>query len=139
MDYFPLFADLTDRPCLVVGGGRVASRKVRQLLRAGARITVNASSLDPVLLDMANTGKITATVGEFKPELVIDHLLIVAATSDATVNQAVAATAAANFRLCNVVDDCEHSSFIVPAIVDREPLTVAISSGGRDGEFGNAA
>jgi uroporphyrin-III C-methyltransferase/precorrin-2 dehydrogenase/sirohydrochlorin ferrochelatase len=131
VDYFPLFADLTDRPCLVVGGGRVASRKVRQLLRAGARITVNASSLDPVLLDMANTGKITATVGEFKPELVIDHLLIVAATSDATVNQAVAAAAAANFRLCNVVDDCEHSSFIVPAIVDREPLTVAISSGGR--------
>ena len=131
MDYFPIFADLTDRPCLVVGGGRVAVRKVRQLLRAGARITVNASSLDPVLLDMVNTGKITATVGTFEPELVVDHLLIVAATSDVAVNIEVAAAAAANFRMCNVVDDCKLSSFIVPAIVDREPLTVAVSSGGR--------
>lgn len=131
VDYFPLFADLTDRPCLVVGGGRVAGRKVRQLLRAGARITVNASSLDPVLLDLASAGKITPAIGAFEPALVNDHLLIIAATSDAAVNQAVAAAAAANFRLCNVVDDGEHSSFIVPGIIDRAPLTVAISSGGR--------
>ena len=131
MDYFPLFADLTDRPCLVVGGGRVAGRKVRQLLRAGAKITVNAKSLDPDLLELTNTGRITASVGAFVPELVNDHLLIIAATSDAAVNQAVAETAAANFRLCNVVDDRKHSSFIVPGIIDRDPMIVAISSGGR--------
>ena len=113
MDYFPLFADLTDRPCLVVGGGRVAGRKVRQLLRAGAKITVNARSLNPYLLELTKTGKITATVGAFVPELVNDHLLIIAATSDAAVNRVVAETAAANFRFCNVVDDRKHSSFIV--------------------------
>lgn len=130
MDYFPLFADLTDRPCLVVGGGRVAGRKVRQLLRAGAKITVNAISLNPYLLELTKTGKITATVGAFVPELVNDHLLIIAATSDAAVNRAVAETAAANFRFCNVVDDRKHSSFIVPGIIDRDPMTIAISSGG---------
>lgn len=131
MDYFPLFTDLTDRPCLVVGGGRVAGRKVRQLLRAGAKITVNARSLNPDLLELNKIGKITAAVGEFVPELVKDHLLIIAATSDAAVNQAVAKTAEENFRFCNVVDDRKHSSFIVPGIIDRDPMIVAISSGGR--------
>jgi len=131
MDYFPLFADLHDRPCLIVGGGAVASRKVRQLQRAGARVTVNAPQLTAELHKLAEDGKITHAAGDFDPALIQDHLLIIAATDDRQTNHAVAAAARTSQRLCNVVDDGPACSFIVPSVVDRSPLLIAVSSGGQ--------
>lgn len=131
MDYLPLFVRLEGRPALVVGGGAVASRKVAWLRRAGARVTVNAPRLHPELADRMAAGEIRVEARDFDPALVPGHWLVVAATSDPAVNGAVAAAAEHHLRLCNVVDDPVPSTFISPAVVDRSPVLVAVSSGGR--------
>ncbi|MEY2921096.1 MAG: hypothetical protein RL261_2401 [Pseudomonadota bacterium] len=127
MRYFPLFADLHGRRVLVVGGGAVAERKVRLLLDAGARVRLVAP-------------EVTAWLGEhpavevhrvaFVPEYFDGAVLAIAATDDSEVNAAVAAAGRERNVLVNVVDVSELSSFIVPAIVDRSPLVIAISTGG---------
>jgi uroporphyrin-III C-methyltransferase/precorrin-2 dehydrogenase/sirohydrochlorin ferrochelatase len=131
MDYFPLFAKLDAQPCLVVGGGTVAGRKVRQLLKSGARITVNAPFLNDELSTLVADGAIDHRPGSFEPALIANHLLIIAATSDPAVNVEVAKCARQANRLCNVVDNADASGFIMPSVVDRSPVVVAISSGAR--------
>ena len=131
MEYFPLFAVLKNQPCLVVGGGEVALRKIRQLRRAGGRVTCNAPALHPEIRTWADAGELQIVEAEFRPELVASQLLIIAATSDRATNRAVASAAREAGKLCNVVDDGEACTFIVPSIIDRSPLVVAISSGGR--------
>lgn len=130
MQYLPLFARLTNRPCLVVGGGAVAERKVELLLAAGARVTVNAPHLTPGLETGVAAGRIGVHRGPFDPTLVRTHLLVIGATSDPAVNQAVAAAADAALVLCNVVDNPQLSTYISPSLVDRSPLILAVSSGG---------
>jgi len=130
MDYFPLFARLDGRRCLVVGGGRVAERKVRRLLDAGADVTVNAPALNEALESLARDGGIRWAAGAFDPAGVDRHLFVIAATSDRRVNEQVAQACRNARRLCNVVDDNGLSSAIVPAIIDRSPLIVAIGTGG---------
>ncbi len=131
MDYFPIFAKLRNRPCLVVGGGAVASRKVHQLLKSGARITVNSPILNDDLRRLASDGCIAIQSRSFDPLLIEQNLLIIAATSDPQINREVADTARRKNRLCNVVDDGEASGFIMPSVIDRSPIVVAVSSGGR--------
>ncbi len=131
MQYLPIFASLSGQPCLVVGGGHVAERKVAQLLAAGARVTVNAPQLSPGLKADAEAGRIDLVLRPFDPSLVPFQLLVIAATDDRAVNHAVAESARIALRLCNVVDDPEVSTFISPSIVDRSPLLVAVSSGGQ--------
>jgi uroporphyrin-III C-methyltransferase/precorrin-2 dehydrogenase/sirohydrochlorin ferrochelatase len=130
MNLFPLFADLTGRPCLVVGGGEVARRKVELLLKAGAQVTVNAPDFGEAITALAAAGRVRLQVGAFDPALIPQHWLVVAATPDGAVNRAVAAAADAATRFCNVVDGPEDSSFISPSVVDRSPIVVAVSSGG---------
>jgi uroporphyrin-III C-methyltransferase/precorrin-2 dehydrogenase/sirohydrochlorin ferrochelatase len=130
MDYFPLFANLRGQPCLLVGGGEVAGRKARLLAAAGAHLTVNAPHCCPALHELLRTKGGRLHEGPFEPELIRDHVLVIAATSDPGVNRRVAEVARAKRRLCNVVDDGMASTFIVPAIVDRSPIMVAVSSGG---------
>jgi uroporphyrin-III C-methyltransferase/precorrin-2 dehydrogenase/sirohydrochlorin ferrochelatase len=131
MEFFPLFARLANHPCLVVGGGDVARRKVLDLLAADARVTVNTPVLCPELETLAATGRITLHRAPFDAALVESHLLVIAATSDPAVNAAVAAAARDRMRLCNVVDDGDSSTFIVPSVIDRDPIVLAVSSGGR--------
>ena len=130
MDHFPLFARIAHQPCLVVGGGVVALRKARELLRAGARVTVNAPELHPGIRELARAGALRVEQRPFTASLVAESLLVIAATDDRDINAAVAAAAAERHRLCNVVDDGEASSFIFPAVVERSPVIIAISSGG---------
>lgn len=130
MHQFPLFARITGEPCLVVGGGVVALRKVRALRAAGARVTVNAPVISAELHQLASTGAVTLEQREFDPALIDRHLLVIAATSRREINHQVAAAARAAFRLCNIVDDGAASSYISPAVVDRSPLLIAVSSGG---------
>jgi uroporphyrin-III C-methyltransferase/precorrin-2 dehydrogenase/sirohydrochlorin ferrochelatase len=111
MRHFPVFLDLQDAPVLIVGGGEVAARKEALLRRAGAAMTV-------VVPD------------RFEARNVRGMRLVIAATGDAQANAAVAAAARAANVPVNVVDDASLSSFIMPAIVDRSPLVVAISTGG---------
>ena len=126
MKMFPLFADLAQRPVLVVGGGEVAARKVASLLAARARVTVGA----PELAKLAGDGRIQHAEGEYREEWLDGAWLVIAATTDRAINAAVARDAAYRRVFANVVDDAELSTFHVPAIVDRSPLVVAISSGG---------
>jgi uroporphyrin-III C-methyltransferase/precorrin-2 dehydrogenase/sirohydrochlorin ferrochelatase len=129
--YFPLFADLLGRRVLVVGGGEVAERKVRLLREAGARIDLVARELVASGLSAwSSDGSVSWLACEFDESQLDGATLVVAATSDGALNERIARTARARHLLCNVVDDAERSSFIVPAIVDRSPLVIAISSGG---------
>jgi uroporphyrin-III C-methyltransferase/precorrin-2 dehydrogenase/sirohydrochlorin ferrochelatase len=111
MRHFPVFLDLQDAPVLIVGDGEVAARKRALLRRAGAAVSVVAP-------------------GRFEAADVRGLRLVIAATGDARVNAAVASAARAANVPINVVDDASLSSFVMPAIVDRSPLVVAISTGG---------
>ncbi len=131
MDYLPLFIRLKDMPCLVVGGGIVATRKTRQLLRANAAVTVVASEPCEELRRLAKSGAIELAVKDFSEDCVGAAQFVIAATSRDQVNKRVAAAAAKKHRLSNVVDDSQLSTAIMPAIIDRSPLLIAISTGGR--------
>ena len=130
MDYFPLFLDLRDRPVLLVGGGAVAARKLALLLEAGAAVTVVAPQLGEALRTAPFAGRFGWREACFEPSMIGGQRLVIAATGDRAVNAAVAAAATAAGIPVNVVDDLALSSAIVPAIVDRSPLLVAISSAG---------
>ncbi len=127
MRYFPLFADLHGRRVLVVGGGAVAERKVRLLLEAGASVCLVAPAVTEWLGANAQVEVHRVT---FEPRHFDGAVLAIAATDDRLVNEAVAAAGRLRNVLVNVVDVSELSSFIVPAIVDRSPLVIAISTGG---------
>ncbi|HEX6992829.1 MAG TPA: siroheme synthase CysG [Gammaproteobacteria bacterium] len=131
MRHLPLFASLKDRPCLIVGGGGVAERRARLLREAGARVTVRAPAFSAALERLAaEDAGVTLDRRPFADDDVEPFWLVVAATDDPAVNARAAAAAERARRFCNVVDDAERSSFIMPAIVDRDPVTIAISSGG---------
>ena len=137
MQHLPLFARLDGRRCLVVGGGDVGARKTRLLLRAGAEVTVASPDLNDELGQLLEDGTIShvhgdagADAGRFTAGELRPYWLIIAATSDRELNAAVARSAEAARRFCNVVDDPELGNFIMPAIVDRAPVTVAVSTGG---------
>ena len=130
MDFLPVFLDLREQPCLVVGGGEVAARKCALLLRAGAQVTVLAPQLEPALGAELAAGRIAHRPGRFREEDLEGFALAIAATDDQAVNRAVAAAARARRIPVNVVDQPTLCSFILPSIIERAPLTVAVSSGG---------
>ncbi|WP_146741563.1 precorrin-2 dehydrogenase/sirohydrochlorin ferrochelatase family protein, partial [Lonsdalea populi] len=130
MNYLPVFADLRQRPVLVVGGGEVAMRKITLLLRAGAEVRVAARELCSLLDALQQDGKVTWIAREFSPELLDPVFLVIAATDDAKLNETVSKAADRRQKLVNVVDDQPKCSFIFPSLIDRSPLMVAISSSG---------
>ncbi|HGM4773933.1 TPA: siroheme synthase CysG [Serratia marcescens] len=131
MDYLPIFADLKQRPVLVVGGGDVAARKVDLLQRAGAEIRIVAQSLSPELEQQRQQGQLLWLGKTFDPQQLDDVFLAIAATDDNALNAAVFAEADKRRVLANVVDDQPRCSFIFPSIIDRSPLVVAVSSSGQ--------
>ncbi len=130
MEYFPLFLRLTDQPVLIVGAGVIAARKADLLLAAGARITVVAPAMGEDIAELAHCGKLTFIAAEFMPAHLPGQRLVVAATNDAAINEAISQAAHAAGVLVNVVDDLARSNCIVPAIIDRNPVLVACSTGG---------
>src|SRR6266699_4865192 len=130
MDYLPVFLRLDGHPVVVVGGGTVALRKAAWLRRAGARVTVVAPGVHAELAQQAARGELRQIAEEFTPEHLAGAVAVVAATADRATNASVAASARARGVPVNVVDDAELSTFIFPAIVDRSPIVVAVSSGG---------
>ncbi|AVE49980.1 Siroheme synthase [Serratia marcescens] len=131
MDYLPIFADLKQRPVLVVGGGDVAARKVDLLQRAGAEIRIVAQSLSPELEQQRQQGQLLWLGKTFDPQQLDEVFLAIAATDDNALNAAVFAEADKRRVLANVVDDQPRCSFIFPSIIDRSPLVVAVSSSGQ--------
>ena len=131
MDYLPIFTKLENRPCLVVGGGDVALRKVHLLLKAGADVTVCALAFHADLLQYAKNQQLNILERTFSKDLLEDKWLVIAATNQKQVNRDIAEASHEQQLLVNVVDDPDISSFIMPSIVDRSPIVVAISSGGK--------
>lgn len=130
MKFFPVFLDIRDQACLVVGGGEVACRKVSSLLRSGARITVVAPERIDNLARLLDKENMTYRCKSFSDEDVIGFRLVISATDDPSVNQAVHRAALTQGIPVNVVDCPELCSFIFPAVVDRSPLLIAVSTGG---------
>ncbi len=130
MTLFPLFANLRHRAVLVIGGGEIAERKVRLMLAAGARVSVVAPYAVDALQELARQERIVLYRERYQARHLDGAWLIIAATDDRPVNQRIAQDAQQARILVNVVDDPELSSFQVPAIVDRSPLIIAISSTG---------
>ena len=130
MDFLPIFLDVRARPCLVVGGGEVAARKVELLVRANATVTVVAPELGQSLTRYRDAGRLSHHARNFRPDDIDGCTLVIAATDDAALNGEVSKHCRERAIPVNVVDGPELCSFIVPSIVDRSPLIVAVSSGG---------
>lgn len=134
MKHYPAFLNLKDKPCLVVGGGKVARRKVKILLTAQAKIVIIAPQLSQEMADLTAQCPTQVThlsktfadddIDQYKPRLII------AATDQRQVNARIAELAHERAIWVNVADDPQASSFIVPSIVDRSPVTIAVSTGG---------
>ncbi|WP_318519561.1 siroheme synthase CysG [Photobacterium leiognathi] len=131
MDYLPIFADLKRRPCLVVGGDDSAWRKTRMLLKAGADVRVIAPTLNADFTAALAQGQIQHVGEIFSPDDLDGIFLAIAATDRKSVNALVYQSANQRQVLVNVVDDTQRCSFIVPSIVDRSPIIIAISSSGQ--------
>lgn len=130
MDFLPVFLDIRNRPCVVIGGGDVAARKVELLLRAGGKVSVIAPELSETLQRQRAAGDIVYVNTTFEPHHLDGVVLAVAATDDTAVNRAVSEAARARCIPVNVVDQPALCSFTMPSIIDRSPIMVAVSSGG---------
>jgi len=130
MDYLPVFLKLTARPCLVVGGGKVAARKVTLLKRAGARVTVVSPAACEEIQARARQGDIRYLGRGYQEDDMSGMALVIAATDDAGLNHAIAEQANGTGIPVNIVDSLEDCSFIVPSIIDRSPVQIAVSTGG---------
>jgi precorrin-2 dehydrogenase / sirohydrochlorin ferrochelatase len=124
--YYMACLDLRGRNCLVVGGGRVATEKVHGLLDCAADVTVVAPRCDDELRGLP----VDLLERPFRRSDVVGRFLVVAATDDRSVNADVSSVARERETLCNVADDPELCSFILPAIVRRDPIVVGVSTGG---------
>lgn len=130
MDFLPIFLDVKAKPCLVVGGGEVAARKVETLVRSGARVRLVSPALSASLRERLDQGEIEHIAREFKLSDLDEVVLAIAATDDMAVNREVSTAARAARIPVNVVDQPELCSFIMPAVIDRSPVVVAVSTGG---------
>ncbi len=127
MDYLPIFLNLKGKLCLLVGGGEVARRKAGVLLDAGAKVRVVAPAIGA---ELAALPRVESIVARFEAQHLEGVALVIAATNDRNVNHQVSELARARNLPANVVDAPDQCSFIMPAILDRSPLTVAFSNGG---------
>ena len=130
-DYLPAFFDLRGRRCLVVGGGTVGERKVRELLACAARVTVVSPALTPELAALAETGCIDHRRRSFRRADVRGCVVAIAATGRPHVDGAVATAARRHRAFVNVVDRPEACDFIFGSVLRRGELQIAVSTGGR--------
>jgi len=127
MKFFPVFLNLNKKHCVVIGGGSVAERKVKQLLPTGADITVISPCLTPGLEKLITAKRVKSKRRYFRKNDTNGAFLVIAATSDQEINTIIADDAP---QLVNVVDIPEQCSFIMPSVMRKGPLTIAISSSG---------
>jgi siroheme synthase-like protein len=130
MALFPLFVELAGRPCVVLGGGTVAERKVAGLLEAGAVVTVVSPSLTPALAALASSGRIIHVERGYAPGDLAGASLAFAATDDGGINAAVAHEGRSRGVWVNAADDPAHCDAILPAVVRRGAITIAVGTGG---------
>ncbi|MDJ0834638.1 MAG: siroheme synthase CysG [Gammaproteobacteria bacterium] len=130
MKYLPIFYQLTDKPCVIIGGGGIAARKVELLNSAGAEVTVISPELGDEMSRFHAAGKINWIERPYEPGDLQDAWLAIAATNITQVNEQVALEAAALKIPCNLVENPGFGSVIMPSIINREPVQIAVSTGG---------
>ena len=128
--YLAAFLDLRGKPGIVVGGGPVAAAKAETLLRSGVRVTVIAPELCARLAELTLMGAVRHDARRFQPGDLVGAEVVIAATDDPAANEAVSNAARALRVPVNVADNPALSTFIMPAVIDRAPLQIAVSTGG---------
>lgn len=130
MKYYPILLDVRERPCLVIGGGRVGERKALSLLEAGADVTVVSPALTPKLAALASSGKVRHLGKAFEENDLAGAFVVIAATDSAEVNSLAARLCRRKGILVNVASPPDESCFLVPSTVERGDLLIAVSTGG---------
>jgi len=131
MSYYPVFLELSGRKAVVIGGGAVAQRKIDTLLEHGAAVHVISKDLTPELQVRLKNGDIRLVSSEFDERYIEDAFMVIAATNDKVLNQRVSEAAKGRNILVNAVDQPEACSFIVPSIIKRGDLLIAVSTSGK--------
>ena len=128
--FYPVFLNLTERRCVIIGGGQIAEGKISKLLDSGAKIIVISPDATQGIRGFAERGQIEFDLRKYQEGDLQGAFLAIAATNDRVVNQEIFEEAEKQGILLNAVDDMPRCSFIAPSIVERGPVTVAISTGG---------
>ena len=131
MDHLPIFINIRKKPCVVIGGGDIALRKINLLLKAQAKVDCLSPLFCKGIKNLSKDGHITLINKSFDQTDIKDYSIIIAATDDSSVNSSISSIAQVKKIPVNVVDSPELSSFIMPSIVDRSPLIIAVSSSGK--------
>jgi precorrin-2 dehydrogenase/sirohydrochlorin ferrochelatase len=131
MRYYPIQLDILNRPCLVVGGGAVGTRKVKALLACGARVTVVSPEATTELQETAAQGRITLHRREYAGTDLDDIFLVIGATDREDLNRQVRSDAERRRILCNIADQPDKCNFILPAVIERGDLVITVSTSGR--------
>jgi siroheme synthase-like protein len=129
--YYPVYVELREQPCLVIGGGKIAEGKVDCLCAVQAQVTVISPALTPHLRDLVEGQQITYLARTYQPGDLTGAFLVICATDQAEINHQVWQEASANRQLVNVVDDTPRCNFIAPSILRKGDLTIAISTSGK--------
>jgi len=133
--YFPIILNLADRPVVVIGGGDVAEGKVRSLMECGAHVHMVSPIVTPGLRALSETGAISLREGRYESSDLADAFLVIAATGDSSVQERIWNDARARRVLINTVDEPQRCDFIMPSVIRRNDLIVAVSTSGRSPAF----
>lgn len=131
MKYYPIFLDVNNRSCLVVGGGSVGTRKALMLLRCGAEVTVVSPQATEKLQRLAETKSIFWKNRPYETKDIHDAFLVIGATDDDRLNRQIVQDAQQMRKLCNIVDNPESCNFIVPSVLEKGDLVIAVSTSGK--------
>ncbi len=135
MRYYPICLDIQARACLVVGGGQVGTRKVRTLLDCGAQVTVVSPEGTPELAEMAHKGRVVWERRDYRSDDQAGMFLVIGATDVETLNRRIQQDAEAAGRLCNIADQPERCNFVLPAVIQKGDLMIAVSTSGKSPAF----
>ena len=135
MRYYPVYLDIQNRNCLVVGGGSVGTRKVMMLLTCGANVTVVSLAATKKLQELSKNGMIKLKERPFQTADLDDRFLVIGATDNQELNRQIHAEAERRGLLCNIADRPEACNFILPSVVNRGDLIIAISTSGKSPAF----
>jgi precorrin-2 dehydrogenase / sirohydrochlorin ferrochelatase len=130
-NYYPIYMQLNEQPCVVIGGGKIAEGKVDGLLAANAKVKIISPELTPHLHDLVKQNHIEYTARHYQMGDLTGAFMVICATDQTEINHQVWQEASANGQLVNVVDDTPRCNFIAPAILRKGDLNIAISTGGK--------
>ena len=130
-NYYPIYVQLNEQPCVVIGGGKIAEGKVDGLLAANAKVKIVSPELTPHLHDLVKQNQIEYAARHYQVGDLTGAFMVICATDQTEINHQVWQEASANQQLVNVVDDTPRCNFIAPAILRKGDLNIAISTGGK--------